>query len=214
MGRSIARFGDGELKIATGRDAKSQQHNHQLSAALCRILHDMNGPCLPCIPRPASIPESKAVFWRPYMTAREYLRLYRPDGCYGSAFVTRPDSAPSIDNAGYWESVRKLWAGRDVVLVRGSTKSLTADRLGGAASVTEIVGPVQHAWREHADLFARLKREKSRQIILCLGATATVLASWLAHEGAWALDLGHLGMFTKRIGADGTVGAGRRNDKD
>lgn len=144
---------------------------------------------------------------------RPWTRLYAHSGTYGSAFVTRPDSAPEIDNAGYWESTRQLWADRDVVLLRGSGKSLTRDRLPGAASVKEIIGPVQHAWAEHQELFAMLKGER-RRVLLCLGATATVLAWRLCQEGVHAIDCGHLGMFTKRLGEDGTVGAKRRNDKD
>lgn len=210
MGRSIARFGDGELKLCLGRSAKSQEHKPALSANLCQILLDTTGPCLPCIPRP--IPDGpKREFWREYMRP-PWTRLYAPT-TYGSAFVTRPDSAPEIDNAGYWESVQDLWRGRDVVLVRGSGKSLTAERLPGARTCTEYVGLVQHAWAEHRDLFKRLKDEK-RRVLLCLGATATVLAWMLSYEGVHAIDCGHVGMFTKRLGPDGTVGADRRNDKD
>lgn len=211
-GVSLSRFGDGELKICQGRDAKSQQHHPELSAALCRILMDKAGPCLPCIPRDVR-GGPKAKFWRHYLTDRAILRLYRPGATYGSAFVTRPDSAPAIDVPDYWAQVRLLWEGRDVVLVRGSGKSLTAQRLPGARSVHEIVGPVQHAWKARKELFGQLRGER-RRVILCLGATATVLAWQLAQEGVHALDLGHIGMFTKRIGQDGTVGAARRNDKD
>lgn len=211
-GISLSRFGDGELKICLGRDAKSQQHHPELSAALCRILLEPGGPCLPCIPRPIK-GGPKAGFWQPYLARKEILRLYRAQTLYGSAFVTRPDSAPEIDAPAYWARLRALWEGRDVVLVRGSEKSLTKDRLPGARSVVEIVGPVQHAWAARKDLRARLRGER-RRVILCLGATASVLAWELAQEGGHALDLGHAGMFTKRIGADGIVGVARRNDKD
>lgn len=211
MGRGLARFGDGELKLVLGRDAKSQRHHPSLSAMLSRILLDTTGPCLPCIPRP--IPDGpKAEFWRAYLR-RPYVRLYAASGTYGSAFVTRPDSAPEINNAGYWGSTRELWAGRDVVLVRGSGKSLTAGRLPGARSVHEIVGPVQHAWAEHRDLFKVLKDER-RRVLLCLGATATCLAWMLSNEGVHALDLGHLGMFTKRLDDSGVVPPKVVNDKD
>lgn len=210
-GRALARFGDGELKLVLGRDAKSQRHHPQLAAMLARVLLDTTGPCMPCIPRP--IPGGpKEAFWRDYLR-NTYTRLYAPAALYGSAFVTRPDSAPEINNAGYWASINDLWRGRDVVLVRGSGKSLTGDRLPGAASVHEIIGPVQHAWSERKALFDTLKGEK-RRVILCLGATATVLAWQLAYEGVHALDLGHVGMFTKRLDESGVVPARRVNDKD
>lgn len=201
-GRSIARFGDGELKLAMGRDAKSQRFDGDLKKMLRLVLMDPGGPCLPCIPR--EIPDGpKAHFWRPY-TFTPYTLLYRPDGVYGSAFITRPDSAPGINRRPHWEAMWSLWRDRDVVLVRGSGKSFTRDSLTGANSVHEIISARQHAWEFRMPLFQTLRREK-RPVILCLGATATVLAWELAQEGVHAIDLGHAGMFARKIGSDGRV---------
>lgn len=204
-GRSIARFGDGELKLALGASAKSQVGHPELAKALKAVLREVGGPCLPCIPNIDTHPRGpKEPFWSAYRSSR-YTTLYEPKAVYGSAFVTRPDSAPAIDTAEYWEAVIDLWRGKDVVLVRGSEKSLTAERLVGAHGVREIVGPRQHAWAEHREIFAQLKHE-TRPVLMCLGATATVLAHRLSHEGVHALDLGHIGMFLKRRGADGRTG--------
>jgi hypothetical protein len=211
-GRSLARFGDGELKLINGRDAVSQRGDPTLASALRRILLATDTPALPCIPR-LRPKGPKAEFWKQY-ERQPYVGFYKSRGRYGSAFVTRPDSAPHIDTPEYWALVRQLWQDKDVILVRGSGKSLTPERLSDAASVEEIMVPVQHAWTERSSLYTRLRSEKSRPVILCCGATATVLAHELAERGVHALDLGHLGMFTKRIGADGIVGTARRNDKD
>lgn len=196
-GSSLARFGDGEIKIARGRDAKSQRHDPELQRALLRVLGDWRGPAIPCIPNIGGKNSPKEAFWSDYR-AEKIVRLYKADGIYGSAFVTRPDSAPKPFDAAYWRMIRRLWEGRDVVLVRGSEKSLVAADLAGAASVTEIIGPRQHAWAAHADLLGVLKGER-RPVILCLGATATVLAWELAQDGTQALDLGHVGMFLRKL---------------
>jgi hypothetical protein len=203
-GKSLARFGDGELKLALGASAKSQAWHRELGPALKAVLIETRGPCLPCIPNIDTFRGPKEPFWQAYRSPR-YTQLYDKAATYGSAFVTRPDSAPHIDQPAYWERVIDLWRGKDVVLVRGSEKSLTAERLVGAHEVREIVGPRQHAWAEHREIFERLKRE-TRPVLMCLGATATVLAHRLAHEGVHALDLGHIGMFLKRRGADGRTG--------
>jgi len=205
-GRSLARFGDGELKLALGASAKSQRQDQHLRNMLTRVLADTSGPCLPCIPRIADYRSPKEGFWRNYRD-RRYVGLYARGGVYGSAFVTRPDSAPHIDQPDYWERVIDLWRGRDVVLVRGSEKSLTAERLAGAHAVREIVGPRQHAWSEAREIFREISRDVAgRRVLLCLGATATALAWELAHEGVHAIDLGHIGMFLKKRGADGRTG--------
>lgn len=199
-GRNLARFGDGELKLALGKDAKSQRHHPQLQAALRRVLRDWRGPCLPCIPRIAGKDSPKEAFWAQYRQ-QTYVRLYDSGGFYGSSFVTRPDSAPAPFDAAYWAQVRRLWAGRDVVVVGGSGKSLKTSDLVGAAAVEEIEAPRQHAWDAHDDLLARLKGERERLVILCIGATATVLAWELAQHRVKAVDLGHLAMFSRKARA-------------
>ena len=200
MGFSLSRYGDGELKLALGKDAKSQRADPELAAALKRILQAGPGKCLVCIPNIVGV-ETKP-FWASY-TADRYVRLYRQDDgervLYGSSFVTRPDSAPWIDTPDYWARVIDLWRDLDVVLVRGSTKSLTAADLAHASSVEEIVVSRQHAWADYPELLARLTGEE-RRVILCLGATATVLAYELAARDVQALDLGHVGMFLRKEG--------------
>ncbi len=125
--------------------------------------------------------------------------MYNHKRVYGSSFITRPDSAPWIDEPAYWQRVIDLWRGRDVVLVRGSSKSLCRADLGLARSVDEIVVSRQHAWADYATLMTRLASEE-RRVLLCLGATATVLAYDLAALGVHALDLGHIGMFLRKEG--------------
>ena len=197
QGMSIARYGDGELKIALGKDAKSQAGNPHLAARLRQILAASSPRCLVCIPNIGSDATPKLDFWRQYRDDR-FVRLYR-GGPYGSAFITRPDSAPWIDVPDYWQRVIDLWRGQDVVLVRGSSKSLTAADLVLAKSVDEIVASRQHAWADAPGIMGRMVGEK-RRVLLCLGASATVMAFDLAAMGVQALDLGHIGMFLRKEG--------------
>lgn len=201
-GASIARFGDGEFKLAHGRPSKSQAASPELQQRLRDILIDA-GNCLVGIPNIKSA-TPKADFWQRY--DRPDIRALLRDRPYGSAFITRPDSAPWIARPDYWEKVRQLWRDRDVVLVRGSGKSLTPALLAGAGSVEEIVAPRQHAFAQRAELMRAIMNEvdplegtgKTPVVILCVGAAATVLAVDLCACGIQALDLGHIGMFLKR----------------
>lgn len=199
-GANLARFGDGELKIAMGKDAKSQRHHPELQRKLQTILRDWRGRTVPCIPNIAGHERSpKEAFWRQYRDAK-FCRLYCSDGFYGSSFITRPDSMPRPPDALYWRMIARLWEGRDVVVVGGSHKSLKAADLVGAKSVEEIEAPRQHAWDAHDELLERLKGER-RRVLLCLGATATVLAWELAEFRVHAIDLGHVGMFMRKVRA-------------
>lgn len=196
-GMSLARYGDGELKIARGADAKSQRYDPVLANRLRAILAAPSSMCLACIPN-AEAATPKAEFWHGYREAK-YTRMYVGPRPYGSSFITRPDSAPWIDKPEYWQRVIDLWRGQRVVLVRGSSKSLCAADLTAAEDVDEIIASRQHAFADYASLMRRLATER-RRILLCLGATATVLAFDLAQLGGQAIDLGHVGMFLRKEG--------------
>jgi hypothetical protein len=191
-GRSLARYGDGEFKLCNdGSGIKSQVGHPELARRLRGILHDA-GPCLVGIPNIHS-KTPKAAFWAKYQAASRFLS---PRMAYGSAFISRPDSAPWIDTEAYWQQLESLWVGQDVTLVRGSAKSLTAEDLMGAGTVTEIIAPRQHAWAEYESLLERIGTPA--RALLCLGPTATVMAVDLCARGVHAVDLGHVGMFLRK----------------
>lgn len=189
-GKSIARYGDGELKMCDGAGIKSQEHHPHLQARLREILQD-SGDCLVGIPNLDAISEKSARWQRFSWYAR--LLFDRP---YVSSFITRPDSAPDMVCAEYWALSESLWLGRDVTLVRGSGKSLTAEDLLGAGRVTEIIAPRQHAYAESRRILKQIGHPD--RVILCLGPTATVMAVDLCAKGIHAIDWGHGGMFYRK----------------
>lgn len=197
-GSSISRFADGELHLAVGKPAVSQRPDSQLKARLRAILKNAHRGALVCLP-PVTAQSPKAEQWKRFYRS-PYRELLNFDAVHGSAFVTRPDSSPWIERPDYWQRMAELWRGRQVVLVRGSTKSFTAAELtADGCECEEIIAPRQDAFSEYDALFKRLRSEK-RRVLLCLGATATVLGYYLGAEGVHALDMGHAGMFARRSG--------------
>lgn len=195
-GRSIARYGDGEFKMAKNVCGIKNHPtpNSALSRRLREILID-SGDCLVGIPNICELHRmtpDKSMFWAKH---RHFSSLLT-DGPYVSSLITRPDSAPWIDTPDYWAMVESLWVGHDVTLVRGSGKSLTAEDLIGARSVTEIMAPRQDAWAEYRTLMQRIGRPD--RALLCIGPTATVMAVDLCAKGVHAIDLGHVGMFLRK----------------
>lgn len=196
-GASLARYGDGEFKHCTDQRNVSQAHDPRLSVRLRAILKD-SGSCMVGIPNLnpdalAQMTDQKRTFWEPY---RRMASLLEPTRVYASAFITRPDSAPWIDNAEYWQLVESLWLHKDVTLVTGSHKGLTREDLAGAGTVTAVVAPRQHAFADYDELLELVGRPK--RALLCLGPTATVLAADLAARGVHAIDLGHIALFLRK----------------
>jgi hypothetical protein len=193
-GKSIARFGDGELRLAVGRGCSSQRANRRLMSELRELLLKPS-PALVCVPRFASTPKYR--FWPKYDVAMFNDLMVLPT--YGSSFITRPDNAPKIDRPDYWERMRQLWRGKDVTLVSSGKKDLRSALDREAKSVRHIPGPESDAYNE-VDRLMEVIGTPSHPVIMCLGACATVLAARLAPRGVHALDLGHVGMFMRRLG--------------
>lgn len=196
-GRSIARFGDGELRLAIGGQAASQRPDPHLARELRHILRMKDSRLLVAVPRTVG---PRAANWQEYLTGK-YGALLSPQMRYGSAFITRPDSAPWIDTPEFWARCRTLWAGREVVSVAGTRKSLHAGVMGDAASVREVAAPERDAYSALPGIIEQVGDHRAGPVIICLGAAGTVLAARLALMGIWALDLGHMGMFMRHAGA-------------
>lgn len=197
-GGSIARYGDGELNIVLGGTCISQREVvGNIRQELCEVLAKP-GKCYVGIPNVCS-PTPKHKSWAQFASER-HCSAY-PLEKYVSSFITRPDSAPWIDTAKYWEKMQSLWKGRDVTLVIGGLRSLRPDAIRlEAASVREVWGPRINAYKE-IDRIEEEIGKPSGPVLICLGPTATVLAWRLAQKGVWALDLGHVGMFMRHGGS-------------
>lgn len=196
-GASLSRFGDGELRLASGTGTSPTQiGDHKLAKELCSILRNPPDGCLVCLPRFDRGPKKEN--WERYASHR-YMTMYTAKE-YGSAFISRPDSAPHIDTPDYWESLEQLWSGAEVCFVAGTDRSLRDEDFASAKSVVRVSAPRRDAYAE-IDRLENEIAEIGRRTILCLGATATVLAARLTKHNIQALDLGHAGMFRRHAGA-------------
>ena len=192
-GRSVARYGDGEIRLMFGGTSASQKADKSLAVELRMILMDSDPRVLPCIPNARS-KTPKAKNWEKYTIPKITTKYTLP--VYGSSFITRPDSAPWIDRPDYWDRMTSIWAGKDVTLVIGSQRSLTPARMSVAKSIRVVEGTYRDSYQIINELMEKIGRPAG-PVILCLGATATVMASRLAKIDVHAVDLGHYGMMAK-----------------
>lgn len=200
-GRSVARYGDGELKMAYHTvGIKSQEAHSGLSKRLRDILQD-SGDCLVGLPNIHGVNASplssrqKQEFWHPF-AAPKFCNLLADRKPYVSSFISRPDSAPWISNAEYWAMVQSLWIGQDVTVVGGSGKSLKPEDLDGAKTITHVLCRKQHAYQDYDEIMERIGTPS--RALICLGPTATVLAVDLCRKGVHAIDFGHVAMFLRK----------------
>lgn len=203
QGANLARYGDGELKLAMGGNCISQPADKSLAAELKRVLRAPAKGCLPCIPNVFSKTPKKESWLN--WSRSPYIDLYDLGREYGSSFVTRPDSAPWIDTPAYWERIKDFWRGKDVALMAGTMRSLRPEMLAEAASVHFIAAPSGQRGDGAYAKVDQLEEEAAAftrgPVLMCVGPTATVLADRLARRGIHAIDLGHVGMFMRSAGA-------------
>lgn len=190
-GNSIARFGDGEMHLLRGRKCISQDPHPGLQRELLRIISVPVPRLIVGVPRVTGGP--KDYYWT--KLAPKFDAVMNPDMRYGSAFITRPDSAPWIKTPAYFERVAGLWRGQSVTFVGNGQRSLTPEFLTrtGAARVHFVKSSYTNSY-EHIDQLERdITAAPPMRVILCVGATATCLAARLCRQGYHAIDLGHIG---------------------
>jgi hypothetical protein len=192
-GKSITRFGDGEFRLAMGGEKNISQINHpKLRRELCEILVTPQEFCLVAIPdmNPKS---PKWWFWGKY--ERKYPRMLSNQLTYYSQFITRPDSAPDIDVPDFYDRMEDLWRDQEVVLVRGSERSLVEGRapMLSARAVHTVLCARRDAYTDIDAIERQVLALNVNRVLLCAGAMATVLTYRLARRGLHAIDLGHIG---------------------
>ena len=190
-GSSIARYGDGEIRIMEGSGCVSQIADRKLRDELREIIRTKDANCLIGIPTFEKA-GPKYGNWKKYLTRIE--PFVRPNKGYYSAFISRPDSAPWIATPEYFDSIESLWRDQEIALVHCRERS-PIGVMGTAAKIHEIICPRRDAYSAIHSLEQQVIATGVKRVILCAGATATCLAYRLSQRGIHAIDLGHTGTF-------------------
>ena len=200
-GKSIARFGDGELKLLEFRSYVREVANARLTGELRSVIDHPAPGCLIGIPTmdPAG---AKNEGWLRHVD--RFCRYVRSDDgrLYASAFITRPDSAADrIESAEYFDLLSGLWRGEDrvVVLSEAVSKLLTCVRATSAGTVTHVRCPRHGAYAEIDELERAIVDARPSVALLSCGPTATCLANRLARRGIQGIDLGSVGGMLLRL---------------
>ena len=196
-GKSIARYGDGELKLMHGAGYSRQPATEEITAELVQILQNPHKNCLAGVP--TMDPQGpKYDNWMRH--AERFAKLLRPDKVqYYSAFISRPDSAPWINTVEFAEKVDRLWRGKDAVIVSEVKNSIIEAVKRTAASTCHVQCPSHNAYDEISRLEFEIGFPKPEIVILSCGPTATCLANRLASRGIHAVDIGSAGGFLYKL---------------
>lgn len=195
-GYSLARFGDGELKMAHGAGYSREPGSARLAAELTGIIQKPHARCVVGIPT-MDARGPKYLNWTRH--ADRFETIVSRDVRYYSAFVSRPDSAPWINVREYAELVQNLWAGKRVAAVCERRNSLLALVRKTAAKVRHVECPHAQAYAVIDELERQVFAQLPDVVVMSAGPTATCLANRLAARGLHAVDLGSAGGFLRKL---------------
>jgi glycosyltransferase family protein len=204
---SLARFGDGEFAVMNS----SRIHFQEPCPALAERLKTVIASDLPnllvglpdCFGSLDQYLPSVANFWRKWMSQKRAMvyTYLDADRIYYNAFFTRVympfnKTGEHCRNCGrYFEKVKKIWAGRDVIICEGEGTrfGMFNDLLKDAKSIARILCPARNAFDKYDEILSAFDGiAKDKLVLAALGPTATVLAYDLCQKGYQAIDIGHL----------------------
>ena len=201
---SVSRFGDGEFKwMAEIPNVTFQENSPEMARRLREIsVSDVNNHivCVTDVFGSLSKYNKDAKhFWYDFMG--EYRKCWisylKKGKTYYNTNITRPymDYKDKSSCGKRFELLKKVWEGRDIVIVEGEKSRLGIgnDLFDGAKSVKRILAPVKNAYLKYDDILREaMKQSKDKLFILALGPSATILAYDLAINGYQAMDCGHM----------------------
>ena len=201
--KSIARYGDGEFNLIFGEDLPFQKYNSELAARLKYILNSNQDNTLIAIPDVFAgldnYVTSTANFWRKVLvhSRAELYSLLNMDKQYYDSLISRPyiDLKEKDKSSFLFDEIRKLWNGKNIVIVEGTMSRLGVgnDLFDDCRTAKRIICPIKNAYSKYNEILNKcLQQERDSVFIIALGPTATVLAYDLSANGFRALDLGHI----------------------
>lgn len=202
-GASVARFGDGEVDMMTGSSIPYQDYDPDLAQALLEILQTPSTSnflvCLPDVFQNLERYNRNAThFWNQHFARyQDFYREYCHSPWYGSTFISRPyiDLVDKSQAARFFEALKDVWKGRDLLIVEGETSrsGVGNDLFADAQSIERVICPSRNAFAYYEEILHTVRQKAgNRLILLMLGPTAKVLARDLNKAGYQAIDLGHI----------------------
>ena len=200
---SVARFGDGEFDLMSGRSIPYQDWSGELANELKQIVIRQNDLCfISCLPdvfeRQERYNDPCRNFWKNHLNA--YKSLYNnvcKSTWYGSTFLSRPyiDLEDKSNLNGYFDKLKLLWKNQDILIVEGNTSrsGVGNDLFANARSVKRIICPSRNAYSKINEIENQIRiYGKNKLILLMLGPTAKLISYHMYSDGYWLIDMGHV----------------------
>lgn len=211
---SIARFGDGEFKLAMNyvygvnkNGIGFQEYDELLGQKLYNILSSCDPKYKVGLPSP--------IFGKRLGRMTPFARNYWKEQCmkyinwlylnvdrrqlFLDSFFTRfyIDYTNHSECKQYIYNLKRIWDGRRLIIAEGALTRLGIgnDLFDNSISIQRIICPANNAFckiDEIESTIIDLKKNRDALVLVALGPTATVIAVDLARLGIQTIDIGHI----------------------
>lgn len=199
--RSIIRFGDGELKLISGKSICFQSYTGSLAKDLDNVIRQNEDNLLIALPdifNKNNLTYKAKLFWNfdLFLKQKYYRRI--PSRPYENAFLSRPymDYIDKESKISFFNKMKTLWVNKNIVFIEGDAtrNGVNNDLYTNAKSIKRIICPSKNSYSIKEKIIGYVKEniEKDSLICLSLGPAAKVIGYELYKMGYRVLDLGHL----------------------
>jgi Glycosyltransferase GT-D fold len=192
---SLARFGDGELRMMLREDfsLRFQPQRPGLAADLAAVLrYDGFDPDrlllgFPSVYRNLHYSEVWLDIWRALRP------MLSTEHRYGNTHVSRPLFFQKYGQAGV-DLWRTVWADQHVCVVTGAESrfELVPELFDTAKSIRFAYSKPVDAYTDLPRLMPELERDSADLFVISLGPAGTLVAAEMSRRGRWAIDVGHI----------------------
>lgn len=199
-GKSISRFGDGELNLIMDKGlGEYQVYDKKLSKRLKEIIKSPTKNCIIAINNfcdkwdDTKLDGENFSYWEKYwlMHWGKLKNIYKKGYLYGCTEVSRVTVFKENDI----KYIKKIWNKRKVLFVVGSGSHFVYEKrlFDNVENAKILVVRGKSSFNEYDSILDKIMTfDKQYLIMLSLGPCATVLAYDLSNKGYQALDIGHL----------------------
>lgn len=200
---SMARFGDGEMKLMLKPEFRLafQPNSPELMKDLKATISEPVDGLMVCMPQ-FHRDQHWAGIWADVWD--QMSPLLSGQESYGNSHVSRPVLFRLLGDTGV-EMWRSVWAGKDVKLItgKGSRFDMLPALFDSSASISRFDSLAIDAYSDTERLLDKGQLGDPDLFLLALGPTGTTLARELASRGKRVLDIGHLSASYQNVFEDG-----------
>lgn len=200
---SVARFGDGEIKLANNTDISFQKASPELASRMKEVLAADDDGFLPCILSffdydPQITAETNA-HWKKHMNRYRHVwyRNTKKGIRYGHSFISRfyIEIEDKSTARARFDKLKRFWDNENIIIIEGEKSRLGVgnDLFDNVKSIRRILCPTDNAYAKYTGILEAAKKygDTETLFILAIGPAATILAYDLYKLGFRAIDIGH-----------------------